>query len=203
MLYPTYWIYFWMQPHDTLTCPSVRLEQWCNTRGSSLNKLSLWDPFTHIYILLLGHSSNNEWMKGDVENKEIKSRVDSWQMVGRWNYVFLTQWTNFHFPFKITDILTIAMKVLLRWISTDVCELKWFHLSYEKDLKDRTKWTQTRQLKSCLVCSKPTFYSSTEIFNRQELTQTDGINGSGFIYFVGLRLWPRELHKKHLFPRGI
>lgn len=74
-----------------------------------------------------------------------------------------------------------------------------FYSSYEKD---HTKWTKTRHFKSCLVCSKPTLYSYTKIFIGQELTQTDGIDASRFIYFVSFRLWPRELHKNISSLRG-
>lgn len=35
--------------------------------------------------------------------------------------------------------------------------------------KNNTKWTKARRSKSCLVCSKPTFYSCTKIFIGREL----------------------------------
>lgn len=112
--------------------------------------------------------------------------------------------TNLYFSFENNRHLTKDNEGLIYFNSNCDVFVRVGNVSpfYSSCEKDQTKWAKTRQFRSCLVCSKPKLYSYSKIFIGQELTQTDGIDGSRLIYFVSFRLWPRELHKNISSLRG-
>lgn len=109
--------------------------------------------------------------------------------------------------FMLSNSLNPFQDPRIRWLflSSDAKHVThWqFYSSYKEIPKNITKWTKTRQSKSCLVCSKPTFYSYTKIFIGWELVP-DRRHRQEWIYlFCQSPLMAKTASQKHLFPQGI
>lgn len=74
------------------------------------------------------------------------------------------------------------------------------YASYKKILKNNTKWTKTTLSKSCLVCSKLTFYSYAKILIGRRLVPDMRHQQEWICLFCQFPLMAKTASQKHLFP---